>query len=802
MQQTVSLLLRYSLNMKQLWTLILLFFPLLSGAQLNTSTALSPGALVQNVLLGSGVTVSNIQYNGAPAAIGSFTANVNNFGIAEGIVLTTGTVVNTGDGPHGPNNSPGSGIDNGVAGFGPLTNLIGGTQTFNAAILEFDFIPYSDSVKFKYIFGSEEYPEYVGSQFNDVFAFFISGPGITGMQNMAKLPNGQPVAINNVNAGTNAAFFVNNGDGTQAPYNGSNQYIQYDGFTKVLTAGAEVQCGQTYHLIIAIADTGDGILDSGIFLEANSLTSKTPVEITYEVSQQLFADPDIIAEGCVTTTVTLTREPSQSASALTVPMNVAGTAIEGVDYTNLPNTLTFPAGVSEISFTFDAFQDGLVEGQETIDLEFPLTDPCGNVTPIYINLTIQDIEPVAVEITGGTIFCPGESITLTANPTGGAPPYTYLWSTGETTQSITVSPGTTTTYNVQATDACLNETASDDFEVVVPVHPPLVLNETADITEICPYIPATLTANPSGGSGNYTYQWSSNLNPNLGITPTINVVPNTTTIYTVVVTDQCGNQISADIIYTITSPPLTLEMSPGLEICPGDSAFISVIPTGGYGDYFYLWPHSGETDPGIWVHPDQTTTYTVIVSDECQTFTVQGSTEVVIIKPTANFNSSSTTFFNDLPITFINQSQNAVEYEWYFGDGNTSDFTHPSNTYDEPGIYYITLIAIDEKGCTDTIIKPIDIEEEWYIYIPNTFTPDGDRHNNDFRVSTVGISKIEIDIYNRWGEIVFTENTLDFIWDGTYEGVYVQDGTYTYDIDFVTNSGREKAIKGHVNVVK
>lgn len=788
--------------MRHLLNILLLIIPFTGISQLVTTAGQSPADLVQNVLLGSGVTVSNISYNGTPIAIGSFTANVNNFGINEGVVITTGTVQNTGDGPHGPNNQPDSGLDNNIGGYGPLTNLIGGTPTYNAAILEFDFVPYSDSVKFNYIFGSEEYPEYVGSQFNDVFAFFISGPGIPGLQNMALLPNGQPVAINNVNAGANSAFFVNNGDGTQAPYNGSNTYLQYDGFTEVLTAAAEVQCGQTYHLIIAIADTGDGILDSGIFLEANSLSSKTPVEITHQISQDLFGDPDIIAEGCVTTTVTLTREQDQSASPMTIPVNVSGTATEGVDYDNIPNSVTFPAGVSQISFSFDAFQDGLVEGNETLVIEFPITDPCGNVTPIILDLSIADVQPVEVEITGGSMVCPGDPVILAANVTGGAEPYQYLWSTGETTPTIEVAPGSTTIYSVEVVDACIGIPDTDNFEVVVPVLPPLVLNETADITEICPYIPATLEANPSGGSGNYTYQWSSTFNSDLGTNPTINVVPNTTTTYTVTITDNCGNQTTETIVYTITSPPLTLTMSPGLEICPGDSAFISVEATGGYGDYYYDWVHSGETTSGVWVYPDRTTTYTVIVSDECQTFTVEGSTEVVIIKPTANFNSSSTTYFNDLPITFVNQSQNAVNYEWAFGDGNFSDFAHPTNVYDEPGIYYVTLVAIDEKGCTDTITKPINIEEEWYIYVPNTFTPDGDRSNNDFRASTIGIAQLEIDIFNRWGEIIFTSNEVNFIWDGTYEGVYAQDGTYVYRIELVTNSGREKSIKGHVNLLR
>ena len=793
----------YTIRMKIITTIFLLNLSLISfGQGLVTNTAQSPAGLVQNVLLGSGVTVSNIAYNGAAVSIGSFDGSNCNVGLQSGVVMTTGTVQNNGSGPHGPNNQSNAGVDNGTPGFGLLTNLIGGTATYNASILEFDFVPYSDTVSFNYVFGSEEYPEYVGSQFNDVFAFFISGPGIPGLQNIAKLPNGTPVAINNVNAGANQAFFVNNGDGTTGPQNASPNYIQYDGFTEVLTASSEVQCGETYHLIISIADVGDGIFDSGIFLEANSLSSKTPVEISHQMTQNVYNDPDIMAEGCVSTTVTLERGINNIATPMTIPINISGTATEGVDYTNTPNSITFPAGVSQVQFNIDAFQDGITEGQESIIMTLPILDPCGNPSPISLTIFIEDVQPVAVDITGGIVACPGESVTLTANPSGGSPPYTYLWSTGETTQSITVSPGGTTTYSVDVTDDCLNETASNSFDVVIPILDPLVLNQTPDITEICPYITATLEANPVGGSGNYTYQWSSTVEPDLGTTPTISVTPSTTTTYTVTVTDNCGNVTTESIVYTITSPPLVVAMTPALEVCANDSVLLTASPSGGFGNYFYLWPHSNETTQSVWVTPGETATYTVIVSDECQTFTINGSTEVAVIAPIADFTITSETVFNNLPIQFENLTQNGTTYFWDFGDFSTSTDIHPSNTYGDPGFYNITLIAYDDKGCTDTIAKPIEIEEEWYIYVPNTFTPDGNRFNNDFRASTVGIQRLSIIIFNRWGEAVFSSEDLDFVWDGSFNGVMSTDGTYTYKINFLTNSERQKTILGHVNLLK
>lgn len=783
-------------------TISIVLLPLLGISQLITNTGMTVQNLVQNVFAGNGVTISNIQFSGGNAAIGYFTANNTNLGLSEGIVMTTGTVLNTGSGPHGPNNQPAAGMDNGAGGYQALSNLINGIPTYNASILEFDFTTCSDKVQFNYVFGSEEYLEYVGSEYNDVFAFFISGPGL-GTQNIAKLPNGQVVAINNVHAAAsnqfgnfgpvNAQYYVNNANGGT---------IQYDGFTKVLTAEANVQCNATYHLVLAIADAGDAIFDSGIFLEANSFTVNTPVTISHELSLNAFNNPNIMAESCASTTVTLDRIDCNIGIPMTIPITVSGTATEGVDYSNIPNSVTFPPGASTIDFTIDAFQDGLTEGQESLTLTFNIEDNCGNLSSQTLDLFINDVDPVDVEITGGTISCPGETIELVATASGGGAPYSYSWSTGETTPSIFVAPTSTQTYSVTVTDDCLNESASASIQVDVPIIPPLVIDATPDITEICPYIPAELEAIASGGTPPYTYQWSSPGNPNLGTASTYTAIPSTTTTYTVTVTDYCGMTTSESIVYTITSPPLVLTMSPDIEICPGDSALISVSATGGYGMHYFNWLHSGETTSEVWVHPDRTTTYTVSVSDECQTFTVEGSVTVVVVKPTADFIALSSTFFNGMPVTFENTSINAVTYEWDFGDGNSSTLVHPSNTYDLPGMYEIMLIAIDEKGCRDTIVKPINIEEEWWIYVPNTFTPDGNRFNNDFRVSTIGIKELNVQIFNRWGELIFTENNVNFIWDGTHKGFYVPDGTYTYKIEFLTNSGREKNIHGHINVLK
>ena len=248
---------------------LLLLFPFSLFSQLSTSNSQSPYALVKNVLLGQGVVVSNIKFTGKRVAIGSFDGSKSNIGLSGGIVMTTGFVTGS-KGPVGPNNRENAGGSNGASGY----TLLGG-KTFDAAVLEFDFVPSADTVSFRYVFGSEEFKEFVDQEFNDKFAFYISGAGISGTKNMALLPNGAEVSINSVNHLRNSEYFIDNNGGSS---------VQYDGFTTVLTARSAVKCGKKYHLIIAIADVADRIYDSGVFLEAKSLTTKVDYEATQKFS--------------------------------------------------------------------------------------------------------------------------------------------------------------------------------------------------------------------------------------------------------------------------------------------------------------------------------------------------------------------------------------------------------------------------------------------------------------------------------------------------------------------------------------
>jgi len=794
------------------FVILLLFLSHVVKSQLTT-TVQDPATLVQNILLGdNNVNIFNISFQGSPSAIGSFTNPNTNLGIDAGIVMTTGTILGTA-GPIGPNSVPNAGLDNKQPGYQLLTNIVG-RQTFNASVLSFDFQTCSDSIEFRYVFGSEEYAEFVGSKFNDVFGFFISGPGFAGQQNIARLPNGAPVAINSVNNGnlnpyspqipitgpSNPQYYIDNGKGGLPPQNKGN-YIQYDGFTTVLTARAKVECGATYHLIMAIADVGDGLYDSGVFLEAQSFKAVAPIKTSYTLSSQAFDEPNALVRACSDATIRFDRTVCKMHMPVSINVMNSGSAIPGVDYQVLPNNVTISANMSYTEFILKPIYNGQPEPDKTVVLVFSYTDNCGDQHQDTLNFILRDMKPLNISLSDQWLTCPGDEINLTPSITGGGGNYQYLWSTGATTKTISVNPEITSNYALTVTDECSNDTISKTITVNVPTSSPIVLTGSPDEENICPYVPTTFFVNASGGFGGYSYLWSNNFGETFGTDSVQKVLPEKTTIYSVTVTDVCGQKENYSLTYTVLSPPLIVELNSGIEICPGDSIELISTVTGGYGTYYYNWPHSTEKTPNVWVNPWFTTTYELIVSDDCQTFSVSEKTEVVVIKPNANFEPTSSVLFNNIPITFHNLTQNANSYVWDFGDSQSSTVVHPNHVFDDPGIYVITLIATDDKGCIDSIKKNITILEEYYIYIPNTFTPNDDRTNQFFSVQTVNIAELQIDIFDRWGNVIYNSDDLYFQWDGTQNGIIVSDGLYTYKVRYIATNGTQKELVGHVNLL-
>ena len=399
-----------------------------------TDSALTPTALAQS-LVGPGVAISNVKYRGALRAAGTFTSSSNVLGFTNGIVLSSGSARNV----AGTNCEDGMSVDNGQPGDPDLNTIVGEDNTTNdAAVLEFDFVPTSSTISFQYVFGSEEYPDFVGA-FNDVFGFFLTAPGGTPV-NLALIPGTDlPVSINDVNDGnstvtppiapTNPQFYVNN----QVQFSATGPLPPVDtelnGLTTVLGAQATVTPGLTYHIKLAVADANDFALDSNVFVQAGSLSSAN-----------VTANPTSLAFGGQVQNTTSASQPvtivNVGTSLVTISNIVASTNFGETN--SCPETLV--AGNTEgsscvVNVTFTPTATGALSGTVTVTYT-----SAGSATPQTTTITLSGTGTAA---TGGTITITPTSLTFGSQAVG----------TTSATQSVTVSNtgGTTVTFTSIAT---------------------------------------------------------------------------------------------------------------------------------------------------------------------------------------------------------------------------------------------------------------------------------------------------------------------------------------------------------------
>ncbi len=537
-------------------------------------------ALAQ-LLAGPGVTISNWTKTCANNGTGTFTNVSSNLGLPGGVVLASGNVTNV---PFAANNFASTQFT--ANGDAQLSTLTSGT-IYDPCVLEFDITPQGPILEFNYVFASEEYPEWVCSQYNDVFGFFISGPNPVGGNytnvNIAKIPSTTlPVAINTINPGTPG---TSSGGGQ---CNGANQSLAYtsyyrnnlspvnaniiyDGMTTVLTATAAVTPCQTYHLKIALADVADRIYDSGVFLQAYSFTSN-PVTVS-AVSALDYAGFTSAYEGCVGGTFTFNLSSAQTVPVV-VNLQVTGTATNGTDYVTIPTQIIFQPGQTVATIDIDAIQDGLTEPMENVTVS--VLDPCTNLPYNSATITIRDDIPATITATDSTL-CAGQSTQLIAN--GGV---TYSWSPATGLSSTTIknpiaTPTVTTTYTCTMTFGSCTKVVSKTI---------YVSNPSTSVTAnpagtVCNGASVLLTATPAGGQTPYSYLWSTG-----ATTPNITVPTGGT--YTVTTTDAFGCTSSANRSVTISNLAIS-GTSTNVGCMGGNNGAIDITVTGTNAPFTYNW---------------------------------------------------------------------------------------------------------------------------------------------------------------------------------------------------------------------
>ncbi len=526
---------------------IVFFIALLAAQALQAQIAVSYVTADQAVqaLLGPGVTYSNAVFNGLPIQLGQMTGNTDpNFQITEGIVIGCSDAQEVVPNFFGTFLTPNiSGDPDLLAVANSVPPLIGQFFTVgsvnNIASLEFDFVAVGDSLNFNYIFGSDEYLQWVNSQFNDVFAFFLSGPGITGSYaSPAAFPGGSvniaivpqsvpplPITISSVNNVINAPYYVDNGAGGIP--------INLNGFTVKIAAQYDLVCGETYHIRLAIANGSDQALKSDVIIEAGSFTTGTDNAgiSSSVVNPAPNLPPNSVLEGCVNGQITF-NFPDCLAQGDTVNLIFGGTATYLEDYhTNGVTQFV----VADTMFVIDiiTIPDNIFEGTETITIScsYLCEGACDSVS-ISATLDLLDYVGFGASPTDDFLICPGSSQTVNPGGSGGWPPYIYSWSNGQTSATQTFSQGSAGPYSYNFTDYC-GATYTDDFIIT---EPPVFGFATAQ--DLCAGIESELLV--YGGLQPYVYQFDA-------LTMILNPLTNTITgiaddASDVIVTDACNQQ--------------------------------------------------------------------------------------------------------------------------------------------------------------------------------------------------------------------------------------------------------------------
>ena len=450
----------------------------LTQAQLTLDFDLTPEQMAQN-LVGEGVEIFNVQVTAVDSSYAYYTSQGTEIGTSSGILLTTGNAINA----LGPNNDTGlpqdtnpdgtltcTEADNMAPGDPLLSTANGGIITRDATKFQFDVVPQGDSLRFAFTFGSEEYLEWVGSPFNDVFGFFISGPNVGSQVNIALVPGtNDAVAVNTVNLATNPDFFYDN----QNPLGNG---VQYDGLTVGLEAvvGDLIPC-EVYTLELIIADGTDRCYDSAVFI---SQIESNPITVLTSTA----GGTDFMVEGCNDGIVTF-ESSFVPTSDLEVNFTIGGSAEFGVDYTTDPDlspfydavndlyTVTIPSGETTFQFEVMPLDDGLGEGSEevTISLVDQLCD--GLDFQSSVNFVIEEELPLSLTPTEATI-CNGQCVRLEANTiTDGDAAFTWSPLTDLSDPTILdpeVCPSVTTTYTITNTLSDCVATASATITVAEP----------------------------------------------------------------------------------------------------------------------------------------------------------------------------------------------------------------------------------------------------------------------------------------------------------------------------------------------
>ena len=719
--------------------------------------------LVENVLINSPcANISNITVSGwaftSGNSYGYFSAGTSSFPFQDGVIISTGRAGSA----IGPNTSL---LSEGPAtwqGDSDLQQAIGENNTINATVLEFDFLPLANKVSFEYIFSSEQYlsnPNANQCNFSDGFAFLLKEVGSQPYENLAVVPGTSiPVKITTVR-----------GSGTICPpaneqyfdaFNGQDHPTNFNGQTKILKAEATVTPGVLYHIKLVIADQGNQLYDSAIFLGGGSF--KVEIDLGPD---RLLATSNPICEG-----QTYTLSAFQSGN------NSYQWFKNGVIIPNATNAtyIVSDAGDYQVEVTLNN-SACVATGEVTI--EYTQLPNASNATLVQCD---PDVNSIA-EFNLRTI-----DALITNNNNQWVVNYFETLSEAQNfTNSISnpnsYNSGATTIFAVVTNTFGCNSIVSVILEIsnaTANVPPPYQVCDTDGSNDgiaqfnLATVTPQILNGLPAGLVVNYYLTLEDDYT---GITPLPNLFTTTTPNQQVIYAKIFNGSDCYDIV------PVTLIVNgfpdnfnpQTISFCEGGSTVL-IAPSG---NYTYVWS-TGETSQSIQI--TNSGIYTVIVTNSLGCSAIQ------------QYNVSTTEPLTliDVIVNDFNGGNNSITVI-YSGNGNYQ-FSIDSVTFQEspifsnvaPGEYLVSAIDLNQCGGFTTSVLVLDY--------PRFFTPNGDSYNDFWRIKNLN-QNYTISIFDRFGKLLKTLTGINDRWDGSFNGSQLPSSDYW----FVLEISEGKTVKGH-----
>ena len=416
-------------------------------------------------------------------------------------------------------------------------------------------------------------------------------------------------------------------------------------------------------------------------------------------------------------------------------------------------------------------------------------------------LIVNEIPTITVEDIG---ICNGDTGTLTAIPstTGGE----YTW-TGypETSSNLDVNPTTTTSYSVVYE---LNNCISPEVSALVTVtdQPSISVTDAG----ICIRETISITAVPSVFGGLFSWM------PGDYNTETITITPTSTMDYLVNYDlNGCLAETQTITVTVDTVPVVTFDVNATSGCSPMNVVFTNTTDN----SFDCIWDIDGLTSLNecsdfsftFWDEGCYDISLSMGTPNGCTATTTMDDLICVLPSPNVDFSVSTTQIsFGSSEVEFTNNTTHAVDYIWDFGDGYTDSLVFNPDPHDyeidDEDLFPVTLYGISDMGCVDSMQILIFVNQDAIIFAPNSFTPDNDGLNDTWfptHSSSIDEDFFEVQIFDRWGEMIFDANDFSKVWDGTYKGRECQVGTYSYRIYYKRKYSEERhAVVGHISLIK